>query len=164
MLHGRYPLLSSYGPVRLPQEPTTGYLFPVAVSAPAGLPGSSTDLSTRAAPSHPEQSGDCSCPLLHRRFQASSSSADWPLLSCVTRPKQVRLRCGSRVRLARLRQWNHFHSRLLGYLPNGQSTRYPPFRILDRPGLSWRFRRTRRVRREVGNFIFVVNKVKWRNL
>ena len=148
MLHGRYPLLSSYGPVRLPQGPTTGYLFPVAVPAPAGLPGSSTDLSTRAAPSHPEQPGDCSCPLLHRRFQASSSSADWPLLSCVTRPKRVRLRCGSRVRLARLRQWNYFHSRLLGYLPNGQSTRYPPFRILDRPGLSWRFRRTRRARRK----------------
>ena len=30
------------------------------------------------------------------------------------------------------------HSRLLGYLSNGQFTRYPPFRILDRPGLSWR--------------------------
>ncbi len=56
------------------QEPTTGYLFPTAVSAPAGLPGSSTDLSTRAAPSHPEESGDCFCPLLHRRFQASSFS------------------------------------------------------------------------------------------
>ncbi len=66
------------------------------------------------------------------------SLADWPLLLCVTRPKRVRLRCGSRVRLARLRQCNYFHSRLLGYLSNGQFTRYPPFRILDRPGLSWR--------------------------
>lgn len=44
----------------------------MAVSAPAGLPGSSTDLSTRAAPSHPEEPDDCFCPLLHRRFQASS--------------------------------------------------------------------------------------------
>jgi len=34
------------------QGPTAAYLFPTAVSAPAGLPGSSTDLSTRAAPSH----------------------------------------------------------------------------------------------------------------
>src|SRR4030095_5098892 len=42
--------------------------------APAGLPGSSTDLSTRAAPSHPEESDDCLRPLLHRRFQASSFS------------------------------------------------------------------------------------------
>ena len=31
-----------------------------------------TDLSTRAAPSHPEEPDDCFCPLLHRRFQASS--------------------------------------------------------------------------------------------
>src|SRR5262249_39955100 len=82
-------------------------------------------------------SDDCSRPLLRRRFQASSSLADWPLSSSVTRPKQVRLRCGSRVRLARLRQWHYSHSRLLSYLSNGQPTRYPPFRILDRPGLSW---------------------------
>src|SRR4029077_7311693 len=27
-----------------------------------------------AAPSHPEESGDCFCPLLHRRFQVSSFS------------------------------------------------------------------------------------------
>jgi len=78
---------------------------------------------------------------LARCFVAGSrlhhSLADWPLLLCVTRPKRVRLRCGSRVRLARLRQQNYFHSRLLGYLSNGQFTRYPPFRILDRPGLSW---------------------------
>jgi len=121
------------------QEPAPGYLFPVAVGAPVGLPGSSTDLSTRAAPSHPEQPGDCLYPLLHRRFQASSSSADWPLLTCVTRPIRVRFyNCGSRVRLTRLRQQNYSRPRLLGYLSNGQLTRYPPFRILDRPGLSWR--------------------------
>jgi hypothetical protein len=121
------------------QEPAPSYLFPVAVCAPVGLPGSSTDLSTRAAPSHPEQPGDCLYPLLHRRFQASSSSADWPLLTCVTRPIRVRFyNCGSRVRLTRLRQQNYSRPRLLGYLSNGQLTRYPPFRILDRPGLSWR--------------------------
>jgi len=62
------------------QGPTKSYLFPLAVSAPAGLPGSSTDLSTRAAPSHPEESDDCLCPLLHRRCQASSTSVDWPTL------------------------------------------------------------------------------------
>jgi len=53
-------------------RPTPGYLFPTAVYAPAGLPGSLTDLSTRAAPSHPEEPDDCLRPLLHRRFQASS--------------------------------------------------------------------------------------------
>jgi len=54
------------------QGPATSYLFLLAVPAPAGLPGSLTDLSTRAAPSHPEEPDDCSRPLLHRRFQASS--------------------------------------------------------------------------------------------
>ena len=50
------------------QEPAPGYLFPLAVCAPVGLPGSSPDLSTRAAPFHPEQPGDCFYPLLDRRF------------------------------------------------------------------------------------------------
>jgi hypothetical protein len=152
------------------QEPAPGYLFPLAVCAPVGLPGSSTDLSTRAAPFHPEQPGDCSYPLLHRRFQASSSSADWPLLSCVTRPIRVCFyNCGSRVRLTRLRQQNYSRPRLLGYLSNGQLTRYPPFRILDRPGLSWRseghevrkinFRNLRALRGEKSCHIQLNNKL-----
>ena len=96
----------------------------------------------RALPPPTEESGDCFCPLLHRRSQASSTWVDWPLLLyCVTRPKRVRLRCGSRVRLARLRQRCYHRPRLLGYLPNGQSTRYPPLRILDQPGFPWRFQR-----------------------
>src|SRR5262245_9131498 len=133
------------------QGPAKSYLFPLTVIAPAGLPGSSADLFTRAALSHPEESDDCSRPLLHRRFQASSSLADWPLLFSVTRPKQVRLRCGSRVRLAGLRQWNYSHSRLLSYLSNGQSTRYPPFRILDRPGFILALQR-RKARQEKKRF------------
>src|SRR5712691_10971142 len=79
------------------QGPTKSYLFLLAVLAPAGLPGSFADLCTRAAPFHPEEPNDCSCPLLHRRFQASSSLADWPLLFSVTRPKTgslaLRLAC-----------------------------------------------------------------------
>ena len=129
--------LATMGPSDSRQGPAKSYLFPTAVYAPAGLPGSLTDLSTRAALSYPEEPDDCSRPLLRRRFQASSSLADWPLLFSVTRPKQVRLRCSSHVRLARLRQRDYSHARLLGYLSNGQPTRYPPFRILDRPGLSW---------------------------
>jgi hypothetical protein len=54
------------------QGPTKSYLFLSAAPAPAGLPGSLTDLSTRAVPSHPEEPDDCFCPLLDRRFQASS--------------------------------------------------------------------------------------------
>ena len=70
--------------------PTPGYLFPAAVVAPAGLPGSSTDLSTRAAPFHPEQSDNCTHPFLHCRCWLHRSLADWPLLTCVTGPYWVR--------------------------------------------------------------------------
>src|SRR5436305_51632 len=44
-----------------------------------GIPGSSADRSTRAAPNHPGGSDDCSYLLLHHRScLASSWSADWP--------------------------------------------------------------------------------------
>jgi len=90
---------------------THGYAFPHALgSSPttcAGLPGSSADLSTRAVPSHPGESDDCTHPLLLRRWQASGSLAPWPLSLCVTRPNRVRLRYGSRVRLTRLRSFDY---------------------------------------------------------
>ena len=76
-----------YGPLRLPARAAHGYLFPLAVAlcchvAPLpGLPGSLTDLSLRAAPSHPGKSGDCIHPLLRRRFQASPNRTGWPLPS-----------------------------------------------------------------------------------
>src|SRR6266540_616531 len=82
-LHGRYPLPCYYGPVRLPSGTNYRLFIPCSCSAPAGLPGSFTDLSTRAAPSHPDEPDDCLCPLLHRRSQASSTSVDWPLISFV---------------------------------------------------------------------------------
>src|ERR1700743_3509339 len=56
-------------------------LRPCCAAPLPGLPGSSTDLSLRAAPSHPGKSGGCSYPLLRLRLQASSNSADWPLPS-----------------------------------------------------------------------------------
>ena len=50
-----------YEPVRLPTQPTDGYVFPpiaeaITLAAP-DLPGSSTDLSTRAVPYHPDEPG-----------------------------------------------------------------------------------------------------------
>jgi hypothetical protein len=147
LLHGRYPLPCSYGPVRLPSGTNYRLFIPRSCFRPRG------------PPRFLNRSFHARCPLSPRRARrlplpVTSSPVPGFLyfgslatrFFCVTRPKRVRLRCGSRVRLARPRQWNYSHSRLLGYLPNGQSTRYPPFRILDRPGLSWRFRRTRRVR------------------
>jgi hypothetical protein len=78
-------------------RPTPGYLFPRLVLAAAGLPGSSTDLSSRAAPFHPVQPDNCSYPFLHCRFWLHRSLADWPLQPCVTRPFWVRV---SSLRLA----------------------------------------------------------------
>ena len=73
--------LHYYGPLRLPTEPTSGYLFPKAVGVqtiPTGLPGSSTDLSTPAVPYHPGEPDRCKCSLLHGRCQASPSLGVWP--------------------------------------------------------------------------------------
>src|ERR1019366_3842127 len=61
-------------------------LWPHGCHAPPGLPGSSTDLSTRAAPSYPGELDGCSCSLLHHSIQASPHSEGWPLSLCVTRP------------------------------------------------------------------------------
>src|SRR6266498_885117 len=126
------------------QGPTTGYLFPVAV-LPLRASQVPLPIFPRALPPLTPTSPTIACA---RYFIAGPRL---PLLRLIghsfllcNEAETVRLRCGSRVRLARPRQWNYSHSRLLGYLPNGQSTRYPPFRILDRPGLSWRFQRTQR--------------------
>ena len=55
----------------------------LALAAVPGLPGSSTDLSTRAVPNHPGRPGRCICLLLpHRHFQASSCAEDWPPSIC----------------------------------------------------------------------------------
>src|SRR6266540_7399160 len=127
------------------QGPTTGYLFPVAV-LPLRASQVPLPIFPRALPPLTPTSPTIACA---RYFIAGPRL---PLLRLIghsfllcNEAETVRLRCGSRVRLARPRQWNYSHSRLLGYLPNGQSTRYPPFRILDRPGLSWRFRSSRSV-------------------
>ena len=60
---GVTPLPRYYGPLRLPSRAAPGYVFPsrVGSSPPTlqGLPGSSADLSTRAAPNHPGRPGEC---------------------------------------------------------------------------------------------------------
>jgi hypothetical protein len=69
LLHGHYPLLRSYGlsDSRKKQKKH------------AGLPGSSTHLSPRAAPSHPGEPDGCFTCYLDHRCQASSAPTDWPL-------------------------------------------------------------------------------------
>jgi hypothetical protein len=105
---GVTPLPRYYEPIRLPARPASGYVFPPTVEACSftepGLPGSSTDLSTRAVSYHPGRPAGCTCSLLLRRQWASPPLAGWPSFACVTRPNRVRLRYGSRVRSAGLRR------------------------------------------------------------
>ena len=70
----------------------------LADAVSSGLPGSSTDLSSRAVSYHPGRSDECSHPLLPRRCQASPLSGGLATFHCLTGPNRVRLRYGSRVR------------------------------------------------------------------
>src|SRR5215203_4769727 len=73
----RSPLVSSLlwaCPTLVKDQTQVIYLVASAVIALRVSLCFSADLFTRAAPSHIEKSGDCSYPLLGRRFQASSFS------------------------------------------------------------------------------------------
>jgi hypothetical protein len=72
---GVTPLPRYYGPLRLPCRPGDGYVFPspvapgtpVPTAAHTGLSGSSMNLSTSAAPSHPGGADRCLCSWLRGR-------------------------------------------------------------------------------------------------
>ncbi len=68
-------------------------------SARQDLPGSSTDLSTRAVPNHPGRSDGCSCLLLHHRLSGFVPVGGLATFVFLSRPNRVHLRYGSRVRL-----------------------------------------------------------------
>ena len=67
-LHGHYPLPRYYGLSDSRKR-----------TKPAGIPGSSTPLSSRAALNHPGESEGCITRWLDPQWQASSASTDWPL-------------------------------------------------------------------------------------
>ena len=115
-----------------------------------GLPGSSTDLSTRALPNHPGRLGRCSRPLLPCRWQASSPLIGWPpprqrnevdpvlrlasspsrkVLSLLPLAFPLRDRPTPRVRLPCTEDRS--------YMLNEQLTCLTPFSQIDQPGLSW---------------------------
>jgi hypothetical protein len=105
--------------------PLPGVMFsPEALVAsptsPPGLPGSSTDLSSRAVPYHPEGPAAALAPYFAASIRLHPRGRTGHLQVPLTRPNWVRLRYGSRVRLARLRRTNCSVSRSLGYLTNGQ--------------------------------------------
>src|SRR5207302_8988372 len=99
-LHGRYPLPRYYEPLRLPARaaPRLCRACPVGVRLPS--PPCRVSQVPRlifpCALSPPTPEGPASaCSLLPRRFQASSSLADWPPSLSVTSPYLVRLRYAS---------------------------------------------------------------------
>ena len=106
---GITPLPSYYGPVRLPTRAAKGLFLPQRCCGWGhtlpGLPGSSANLSARAVPYHPGEPDSCIRPLLHCRHWASPILNGWPLSLSLTRPRRIRLRYGSRLRLTRLRQF-----------------------------------------------------------
>ena len=97
-----------YGPLRLPARAARGYLCPLAVAlcrhaAPLpGLPGSSADLSLRAAPTHPGSPTTAFTHCFIAGFRLHPIRQAGHFL-CVTRPKRFYLHCGSQVRLSGLR-------------------------------------------------------------
>ncbi len=79
---GITPLPCYYGPLRLPTTADvrvidSSHSLSSSLTA-SGLPGSSTDLSTRALLNHPERLGWSFCSFLPNRWQVSSSPGDWP--------------------------------------------------------------------------------------
>jgi hypothetical protein len=66
---GVTPLSRTYGPLRFPARPFRRFCISVvrgslSLAAVPGLPGSSTDLSTRGVPNHPGRFAGCFCLLL----------------------------------------------------------------------------------------------------
>ncbi len=103
-----------------------------------GLPGSSTDLSTRAVPNHPGRSDSCLHLLLRHRSLASPQSAGWPPsysyrgrigFTCVT-ARVFAYRLASRIAAARGRsatcRTGNLHGELLSVHKISQA--YPGLR------------------------------------
>ncbi len=117
LLHGRYPLPRYYGPLRHPLGrlrlwiPAPRWLF----ASQEGFPGSSADLSTRAAPNHPGRPGEC-LPVTSPPVSGFIPVGGLATSIFLSRPNRVHLRCGSRVRPYPVRQIDFSTPRWLGYM------------------------------------------------
>ena len=105
---GVTPLPSYYEPLRLPTVRTRQVIDsppalslrrnPFALGSTSDLPGSSTDLSTRALPYHPGQSYRFFRSFIPGEWQASPSSEGWPLSLKRNEAETGSLALGSRLR------------------------------------------------------------------
>ena len=103
-LHGRYPASLLLWASPIPHRAAASVMssrrpLVACASTRQGLPGSSTDLSTRAAPNHPGRSGEC-LPVASPPVAGFILVGGLATFVFLTRPNRVYLRCGSRVRPA----------------------------------------------------------------
>ena len=81
MLRGRYPASQLIWAQPTPADAAVHLCLRAPRWVPptsTGLPDHWLNLSVRAVPNHPGRPGGCTCPLLHRRFKASSTWGAWP--------------------------------------------------------------------------------------
>jgi Recombinase zinc beta ribbon domain len=150
-LHGCYPLPRYYEPVRLPNIAARVVIdsHPVLMTPLSGAGNSIPSsrcwvsqvprlISTRAlSPLTPEGSSSAYARCFPDDTRLRLIRQLGHLLG-VTRPKRVRLRYGSRARLARLRTL-HYWIRTLAWLPVKRATTgLGHFTQPDQPGLAWR--------------------------
>jgi len=173
---GVTPLLRYYGPLRLPAAATlqvmdSPQMLPSPYSAEGttpGLPGSLTDLSTRALPNHPGRPDRCIRSFLPCRLLASTSLAVWPPPFERNGAESGSLSLGLTPSLSRKgpslsppgsvpgnRPTAHVRLPCMGdrsYMLNEQLTRLTHFSQIDQPGLSWRTR-ARRGKKKDNDFL-----------
>ena len=153
---GVTPLLRYYAPHRLPTHQLTRLLIPTL--PPGYVPqyvGSLRFLCQSFAarcPLSPRQVDPVHTLVASRLVLASASSAVWPLATCVSRPiigstcDGLRLTAllsaayaaspGSLPEPTSLPALRYLHATGRSYMYNQQFTWQPPFRLLDRPGLT----------------------------
>ena len=100
----------------------------VCPASPPGLPGSSTDLSSRAVHKHPGEPDDCLCPCFIAGGRLHPKGEDWPLSALpFHEAESVRLSLRLTSSPSQASPAELLHSRLLGCLLDGQFTRYHSF-------------------------------------
>ena len=122
------PLPSYYEPLRIPTVNTERVIDsppalslqrnPFALGITSDLPGSSTDLSTRALPYHPGQPHRFLRSFIPGGWQASPHSAGWPLSYKCNEAETGSLTLGSRLRRQGFQALRPFSTKRTGLTPH----------------------------------------------